>query len=82
MMITVFTSKNINIPDKLVNNYVTNVGPFSVQTAEYLAVSGNCSENSPAKETETAIIEGMNEEIEIYKERDNIILATAEAEVI
>ncbi len=66
MMITVFTSKNIDIPDKLVSDYITNVGPFSVQTAEYLAVSGDCSENSPAKETEAAVIEGMNEEIEIY----------------
>ncbi len=56
----------VEIPDDLVKEYTKKVAPFDNNTAEYLAVTGDCEANSNISEIQTAIIDGIHDEIDTF----------------
>lgn len=72
----------VNIDVNSVEKYENHVGPFSEKTAEYLAVTSGYDETSSVEDIVMGIKEGIDEESEVYDNRDNIIESAIEKGLI
>ena len=66
-------TKRVIIDDALVKEYESSVVPFTAKRAEYLAVTSGMDENSSEEDILKGIIEGINEEIDLYRNKSSII---------
>lgn len=66
-------TKRIRIDDELIKDYESSVVPFTAKTPEYLAVTSRMDENSSDEDILKGIIEGINEEIYLYRNKNLII---------
>ena len=74
MEFTIFNNaKKVQISDSLIKEYEENVVPFKSKRAEYLAITSGVDENSSEDEVRKGIIEGIYEEINLYKNKYTII---------
>ena len=75
-------TKTVEIPDDMVRLYEKQVSPFNENVAEYLAVSGDCDENSSETELSESIINGITEESDAYSRRGEIFFQAVKSGVI
>lgn len=61
-----------------IKKYEEHVGPFTNKTAEYLAVTSGYDESYSNEDIIKGIEEGINEEVSIYDDRDDIVCAAIE----
>ncbi len=66
-------TKRIKIDDNLIKKYERFVVPFSAKRAEYLAVTSGMNENSSEEDILRGIIEGIDEEVFLYRNRYSIL---------
>lgn len=66
-------TKRITIDDDLIKKYESLVVPFTEKRAEYLAVTSGMNENSSEEDILKGIIEGINEEIYLYRNKYSIL---------
>ena len=72
----------ISINKELADLYEQNVAPFNAKRAEYLAVSGGLDENSDRSSVEKEIEKGILEEVNIYRNKEEILQKTLEEGII
>ena len=83
MIFSIFNNKKtVNISDDKINLYETHVAPFNVKRAEYLAVANDCDENTPENIIEKSIEDNIITEVEIYKDKFNILCDAVKSGVI
>ena len=75
-------TKHIIINDMLINEYKESVVPFTAKRAEYLAVTSGMDKNSSEEDIRKGIIEGIYEEINLYKNKHSIITQAKEMSLI
>ena len=66
-------TKHVSINDNLIKEYESSVVPFTAKRAEYLAVTSGMDEDSSEEDILKGIIEGINEEIYLYRNKASII---------
>ena len=72
----------VPIEQSMVAKYVNSVGPFTDRTAEYLAVTSGCNEDSSLEELQKGICDGIKEECEVYDRREEIVAKAIEKGLI
>ncbi len=72
----------IPIEQEMVTEYINLVGPFTDETAEYLAVTSGCNETSSLEELQRGIYDGIKEECEVYGHREEIVAKAIEKGLI
>ena len=76
---SIFNNKTVSIPDEAIARYERAVQPFNAHVAEYLAVTSDCEPEDPASVLEAGILTGINEEIQVYGDRHNIVRMAKDA---
>ena len=72
----------VPIEQSMVAKYAGSVGPFTDKTAEYLAVTSGCNEDSSLEELQKGICDGIKEECEVYDHREEIVAKAIEKGLI
>ena len=75
-------NKKIVIENDIIDKYEQYVGPFTNEIAEYLAVTSGCNENSTPEELLKGILDGINDEVAVYIQKDDIVLKAVNEGII
>lgn len=75
-------TKRVVIDDDLIKKYERFVVPFSAERAEYLAVTSGMDKDSSEEDILKGIIEGINEEVYLYKNRYSILQQAKDKDLI
>lgn len=75
-------TKSVVIDDDLIKEYEASAVPFSAERAEYLAVTSGMDKDSPEEDILKGIIEGIHEEVYLYKNRYSIIQQAKDKDLI